>query len=134
MQRWQVTIIIHSNMITNTKNAKYTKYSNQIYILLYFCDNFFVTFVAIVFVIFVNTISIRHTILSYLITEVSAILFKYLLSAKLHVLRFHYNLFCINDNFYTHIDMFHYSVFDFNYLLYYSICINNHIKYVFLLF
>ena len=88
MQRWQVTIIIHSNMITNTKNAKYTKYSNQIYILLYFCDNFFVTFVAIVFVIFVNTISIRYTILSYLITEVSAILFKYLLSAKLHVLRF----------------------------------------------
>ena len=50
----------------------------------------FVTFVGVVFVIFVDAISITDTdiILSHTITKVSAILFKYLLFSQIHVLGF----------------------------------------------
>ena len=41
--------------------------------------NIFFTLVAIVFVVFVDTISIADTISSYVIIEVSGVLFKYLL-------------------------------------------------------
>ena len=45
-------------------------------------------FVAIVFVFFVDKVSIPITIPSHLVTEVSAILFKYLLLSQMHVLGF----------------------------------------------
>ena len=44
------------------------------------------TFVFIVFVIFVDTFSITDVILSHVITEVSAILFKYLLFSQMQML------------------------------------------------
>ena len=46
------------------------------------------TFVAIIFVIFVDTISITVIISSHMITEVSSILFKDLLFSQIHVLEF----------------------------------------------
>ena len=48
----------------------------------------FVTSVAIMFVFFVDKLFIKITISSYLVTEVSTTLFKYLLSSQIHVLRF----------------------------------------------
>ena len=47
-----------------------------------------ITFVAIVFVIFVDTISITVIISSHSITEVSGILFNYLPFSQIHVLGF----------------------------------------------
>ena len=44
-----------------------------------------VTFIAIVFVIFVDTISIAVIISSHSINEVSVILFRYLLFPQMHV-------------------------------------------------
>ena len=50
----------------------------------------FVTFVAVVFVIFVDTISVTDTdiTLSHTITKLSAIPFKYLVFSQIHVLGF----------------------------------------------
>ena len=53
-----------------------------------FIEAVVVTFVFILFVIFVDTISITVIFSSHLITEVSAILFKYLLLSQIHVLGF----------------------------------------------
>ena len=48
----------------------------------------FFTFVAIIFVIFVDTISRTDIISSHVITEVSEILFKCLLFSQMHVVGF----------------------------------------------
>ena len=55
-----------------------------IFLLLQYID----TFVAIVSVFFVDTISVTDIISSHSITEVSAIIFKYLLFSQIHVLGF----------------------------------------------
>ena len=47
------------------------------------------TFIATIFVFFVETISITIMISSHSVTKVAAILFKYLLFSKIHVLGFH---------------------------------------------
>ena len=58
----------------------------------------------------VDAIFVRVIISLHSITEVSAILFKYLLFSQIHVVGWNYNLFCTYDNFYIHIDvlLFHY--------------------------
>ena len=48
------------------------------FLLWKFIETVLVTFLAIIFVVFVDIVSITVTISSYTITEVSAILFKYL--------------------------------------------------------
>ena len=60
----------------------------NIAISYFFTMTFFVTFPATVFVIFVDKMSIADIISSNSITEVSAILFKYLLFSQIHVLGF----------------------------------------------
>ena len=45
---------------------------------------------------------------------------------------FNYNLFCTVRTFYTH--MFHYFIFYLKYMLHYWNCVDNHIKYGFLMF
>ena len=57
-------------------------------LLWQFVEEVCLTFVAIVFAIFVDTISKTDIISSHVITEVSAILFKYLLFSKTHELGF----------------------------------------------
>ena len=49
------------------------------FLLWQFIETVLVTFLAIIFVVFVDIVSITVIISSYSITEVSAILFKYLL-------------------------------------------------------
>ena len=58
------------------------------FLLRQFIEAVLVTFVAILFAIFVDTISITVIFSSHSITEVSAILFKYLLLSQIHVLGF----------------------------------------------
>ena len=48
------------------------------FLLCKFIETVLVTFLAIIFVVFVDIVSITVIISSYTITEVSAILFKYL--------------------------------------------------------
>ena len=70
-------------MITNKNVCKI--YQSILYLtfsLLQFID----AFVAIGSVIFVDTVSITDIISSHAITEVSVILFKFLLSAQIHFL------------------------------------------------
>ena len=74
-------------MIAN-KAVYDTEYNNQFYIFIFLLSEFIDTFVAIVIVIFVDTISITDIILSQVITEVSAILFKYLSFLQVFVLGF----------------------------------------------
>ena len=80
-------------------------------------------FVAIVFAIFINTISISDKTLSHANTEVSTIHFTYLLFSQIHVLGFQRYCFCTDDNFYFHIDMFYYSICNWNYIFCYWISI-----------
>ena len=58
------------------------------FLLWQFIEAVLVTFVAIVFVIFVAIVSITIRISSHSVTEVPAILFKYLLFSQIHVLGF----------------------------------------------
>ena len=58
------------------------------YISYFISMKIFVKFGAIVFVIFVDKISVTDIILSHMITEVSATFFKYLLFPQIHVLGF----------------------------------------------
>ena len=58
------------------------------YMSYFFSMKSFVKFGAIVFVIFVDKISIADITLSHMITEVSAIFFKYLLFPQIYVLGF----------------------------------------------
>ena len=70
-------------MITNKTVCKiYQSILYLTFLLLQFID----AFLAIVSVIFVDTISITDILSSHAITEVSVILFKYLLFAQIHVL------------------------------------------------
>ena len=73
----------------------------------FFSTTIIYTLVAIVFVIFVDTISITD-ISSQAITDVSTILFEY--SHKNFCRDSNYNLLCMCDNFCTHIDMLHYTI------------------------
>ena len=57
-------------------------------LLLQFIKAALVTFVAIVFAFLVDALSINIIITSHSVTEVSAILFKYLLFSETHVLGF----------------------------------------------
>ena len=52
------------------------------------CKAVAVAFVVIILVFFVDKFFIAITILSHLVTEVSATLFKYLLFSQIHVLGF----------------------------------------------
>ena len=64
------------------------KIKQSILHLTFLSSDFIDTFVAIVFVIFVYKISITDIISSHMITEVSAILLKYLSFSLMHVLGF----------------------------------------------
>ena len=65
----------------------YAKYRNLLLFLLWeFIEEVLVTFVAIVFFFFVDTISATNTVSSYSVAEVLAILFKYLLFSQTNVL------------------------------------------------
>ena len=56
----------------------YAKYSNLLLVLLWeFIEAVLVTFVAIVFFFFVDTISTTNTVSSHSVAEVLAIMFKY---------------------------------------------------------
>ena len=61
---------------------------SYLFLLWQFTEAVLVTFVDMVFVIFVDRISITYIISSHSITEVSPILFKYLLFSQIHVLGF----------------------------------------------
>ena len=115
----QIIVIINSNTITNKTVCKIFYFS----LLLFYYDSllkqYSFTFVAIVLVFSVNTISITIAISSHLVTEVSATLFKCLLFSQIHVLGSKYNLFHTYDNFCIHIDMCYYFIFVLNYILYY---------------
>ena len=71
---------MNSNMVTN-KNV-FKIYQSISVLLWQFIEVVLVTFVAIVFVFFVDTMPITGIISSHSITELSAILFKYLLYHK----------------------------------------------------
>ena len=82
-------VIIKSNMITNETVCKIQQSVLYLNFLLWqFTEEVFASFVAIVFVIFVDTISIADIISSHVITKVSVILFKYLLFSQMHALGF----------------------------------------------
>ena len=58
------------------------------FVLFFLLWQLFATFIAIVFVIYTDSISITDLISSQVITEVSEILFKYLSFSQIHVLGF----------------------------------------------
>ena len=65
----------------------YAKYRNLLLFLLWeFIEEVLVTFVAIVFFFFVDTISATNTVSSHSVAEVLAILFKYLPFSQTNVL------------------------------------------------
>ena len=70
-----------------------------------FIEIVLITFVGIVFITFSDTLSAACMISLHIITEVSTILFKNLLSHKYMCYNSNYNFFCRCDTFYTHIDM-----------------------------
>ena len=76
-------------MVTN-KNVR--KLKQSILYLTFLSSDFFdtihVAFVDTVFVTFVDTLSVTFIISSHSITELSAILFQYLLFPQIHVLGF----------------------------------------------
>ena len=70
------------------KKTMYKTYQSLTFLLWQFVEEVFLTFVAIVFVIYVVTISITDIISSHVITEISAILFRYLPFSQIRVLEF----------------------------------------------
>ena len=79
--------------------------------LTFLLCQFLVTFVAIVFVIFIDAISITDIITSHPITN-----FLYIYYSRKYMDDSNYNLFCTCGNFYIRIDMFYYPIFDLNLL------------------
>ena len=79
-------IIINSNIITNKIVCQIEQ--SVAFLLWQFIEAVLITSFAIVFVFFVDVISITITILSYLVTEASATIFKYLEFSQIHVLGF----------------------------------------------
>ena len=69
-------------------NKTVCKIQQSIFYLTFLICQFINTFVALVFAIFVDTISITDIGSSHAITEVSAILFRYLLFSQIHALGF----------------------------------------------
>ena len=94
---------------------QYTKYSNQIYTLI-----FFAKFVATVFII-----CYIHSGYSFIIHESIRSTFGILAVLTDTCARILTIFFCMCDNFYIHINMFHYSAFDLKYILCCWICICN---------
>ena len=122
--------IINSNMITNRNLSKI--YQSITFLSSEFIGTVFVTCVYIVFggtvlVRFIDALLMTFIISSHTITSSSTTLFKYLLSSQMHMLGLQL-LTCYT--FYIQIGIYHYSFFDLNCMLYYRICIYNHIKYV----
>ena len=78
-------------MISSKCHKRYAKKQKSLTFLLWlFIEAVLVTFFAIAFVFFVDTISMTVIILSHSITEVSALPFKYLLFSQIYVLGFQF--------------------------------------------